>query len=254
MDSPINSFPESAALSQSDSSDPAPSSTRLNNFEFTPADAALTEDQALSLLQRQDFPAESIEQLARNSNIIKSRKVRFAIAAHPRTPRHISLRGIREFYSFDLMRFALQPAVAADLRRAADEIIVRRIASISLGERISMARRASTAVAAALLLDKESRVWQVALENPRLTEAALVRTLVRPNVIPTFVEAVCHHPKWSLRHEVRLALLRNEKTPLARAIEFARALPPAQLRDVLHNSHLPEKIKNYLRKELTMKN
>jgi hypothetical protein len=64
------------------------------------------------------------------------------------------------------------------------------------------------------------------------------------------VKALCHHPKWSLRPEIRWALLRNEYTPLARAIEFARRLPPAQLRDILHNSRLPEKIKAYLRKDL----
>jgi hypothetical protein len=47
-----------------------------------------------------------------------------------------------------------------------------------------------------------------------------------------------------------MALLRNEHTSLARALEFARRLPPAQLRDILHASRLPEKIKAYLRKDM----
>ncbi len=252
MDSPSDSSPETTELGQAGPSDAAMSSSPPNDLEFSATDFALTEEQALALLQRQDFPAESIEQLAKNASVMKSRKVRVAIAAHPRAPRHISLRLIREFFTFDLMRFALLPAVAADLKRAADEMLVKRIASITLGERISLARRSSTAVAAALLLDKESRVWQAALENSRLTEAAIVRTLLRSHVTPAFVEAVCHHPKWSLRHEVRIALLRNEKTPLARALEFARTLAPGQLRDILHTSHLPEKVKSYLRKELEL--
>ena len=55
-----------------------------------------------------------------------------------------------------------------------------------------------------------------------------------------------------LMHYVRsgdfvVALLRNAHTPLARAIEFARRLRPSQLRDVLHTSRLPERIKEYLR-------
>src|SRR5438132_1663310 len=106
--------------------------------------------------------------------------------------------------------------------------------------------------ALALLHDKESRVWQTALENGRLAEAAVVRALLRPNASAALVETVCHHPKWSPRHEVRMALLRNEKTPLARALEFARTLPPPQLRDILHSSHLPEKVKLYLRKDLKL--
>ncbi len=47
-----------------------------------------------------------------------------------------------------------------------------------------------------------------------------------------------------------MPLLRNEKTPLARALEFAGTLPPAQLRDILHSSRLPEKVKACLIKEL----
>ena len=220
----------------------------LASPNFDAAASALTADLALAAVKDRDLPSEVIEQISRNAAVMKSRKVRVALAAHPRSPRRIALRLIRELYTFDLMQFSLIPAVAADLKRVADELLVARLASITLGERIALARRSSALVAAALLLDRESRVWQTALENPRLTEAAIVRASLRPAATPAFVKAVCHHAKWSLRPEIRMALLRNEYTPMARALEFARRLPPAQLRDILHASRLPEKIKSYLRK------
>jgi len=212
--------------------------------------ASLTEDLALALLKNRDLPSEEVEQIAKNAALMKSRKVRLALAAHPRAPRRVALRLIRELYTFDLMQFSLMPAVSADLKRVADEQLLARLASITLGERLSLARRSSALVVAALLLDKESPVWQAALDNSRLTEAAIVKALQRPNAGAAFLEAVCHHPKWSLRHEIRVALLRNPHTPLARALEFARRLPPPLLRDVLHTSRLPEKTKAYLRKDL----
>jgi len=214
------------------------------------ADPALTADLALAAVKDRNLPSEVIEQISRNAGVMKSRKVRVALAAHPRAPRRIALRLIRELYTFDLMQFSLIPAVAADLKRVADELLVARLASITLGERVALARRSSAMVTAALLLDKESRVWQTALENPRLSESAIVKALLRPAATPAFVKAICHHAKWSVRPEIRMALLRNEYTPLARALEFARRLPPAQLRDILHASRLPEKIKSYLRKRL----
>lgn len=212
--------------------------------------ANLTADLALAVLKDRNLPSEIIEQISRNVVVMKSRKVRFALAAHPRAPRRIALRLIRELYTFDLMQFALLPVVAADLRRVADELLVGRLVSITLGERIALARRSSGLVASALLLDRESRVWQTALENPRLAEGGVVKALLRASTRPTFVKAVCHHVRWSLRPEIRMALLQNEYTPLGRALEFARPLPPAQLRDVLHSSRMPEKIKAYLRRDL----
>lgn len=217
-------------------------------------ESAMTEDRALALLERRDLSSDVIEQVSRNSGPMKSRKVRLAVASHPRAPRHLSLRLIREFYTFDLMKFALLPAVAADLRRTADQLLVARIASVTLGERIALARRASETVTAALLLDKETGVWQAALENPRLTEVSVVKAALGRKATAALIEAVCRHPRWSPRHEVRMALLRNPHTPLARALEFARTFSPAQLRDILHSSHLPARLKAYLRKSLEQKN
>ena len=209
--------------------------------------SAPSEDLALARLKDRDLGAEQIEEFSQNRNLLKSRKVKLALASHPHTPRHLALRLIRELYTFDLMQVSLMPAMAADLKRLADELLVSRLASVTLGERLSLARRSSGFVAAALLLDQESRVWQAALQNPRLTEAAVVKALQARGTSPAFVDAICHDEKWSVRHEIRVALLRNPHTPMARALEFARRMPAPLLRDVLHTSRLPEKTKAYLR-------
>jgi hypothetical protein len=227
--------------------DPIP----VEPFSSAPDDVvnSRTEDQTLALLNNRDLSPHEVELIVKTAPM-KSRKVRLAIATHPHAPRAIALRLIHEFYTFELMQFSLAPTPAPDLKRVADELLVARLPSVTLGERISLARRSSALVAAALLSDREARVWQTALENPRVSEAAIVKALQRPLSSPAFVEAVCHDPKWSLRPEIRIALLRSAHTPMARAIEFARRLPPPLLRDVLHASRLPEKIKEHLRKEL----
>jgi hypothetical protein len=216
------------------------------------ADPTLTEDLALALLARNTLSVEAIEELSKNASLSSARKVRVGMVVHPRTPRRISLKLLRQLHTFDLMRVALLPVMSGDLKRVAAELLVSRLASITLGERISLARRAPETVAAALLLDKEPRVLQAALENPRLTEAAIVRVLARPGATTALVQAVCRHGKWSPRHEIRLALLRHPKTPLAHALRFAHAMPPALVRDMVHGSQLSEQLKTCLRKELDL--
>ena len=214
------------------------------------SDPAVTEDLALALLKQSDLPTQALDRLSRNRGIMTSRKVKLALVEHPRTPRHISIPMVRHLFTFDLMQVAITPVVPADIKMAAEESLINRLERLSQGERVTLAHRASGRVAAALLLDPEARVIHAALENSRLTESAVIKALMRRDAPAAFVSAVCHHPKWSPRREIRIALLRNEKTPLARAVEFARSLPPALVREILQGSRLPVVMKSSLLKDV----
>src|SRR6266404_1645033 len=122
----------------------------------TAADPALTEDFALALLKRADLLPEVIEQLAKNTNALKSRKMKIALASNPKTPRHVSVPLARQFYTFDLMKVALSPTVPADVKVAGDDVLISRLKTVTIGERLTLARRASGRVAAALLLNAET--------------------------------------------------------------------------------------------------
>ena len=134
------------------------------------------------------------------------------------------------------MQVALTPAVAADVKRAAEEQILNRMESVSLGERISLARRASGRVAAALLLDAEARVISTALDNSHLVEALVVTALMKHDAPEALFALTSEHPKWSLRRDVQIALLRSEKTPLDRAVELAGNFTAEFVREIVPES------------------
>ena len=200
------------------------------------ATSKLSEDMVLAILKRPDLSAEVLALLARNPNAIKSRKVALALAMHARTPRHISIPALRRMFTFDLMRIALTPAVAADIKRAAEEQILHRLESVSAGERVSLARRASGRVAAALLRDSDLRVVTAALDNSQLVEVFVVAALMKSDAPGSLFEVVSQHPKWSLRRDVQIALLRSESTPLERARELARHFSAAALQEIVPES------------------
>lgn len=198
----------------------------------------LDEDAVLALLQRPDLSAEVLEKLSKHS-VGKNRKVRLAIIEHPKTPRYVSVALVRQLFTFDLMRVALTPVIPGDIKVAAEEVLIRKLESISAGERLSLARRASGRVAGMLLLDSDQRVMQAALENSKLTEAIVIKALLAASASAGFVRTVAEHPKWSLRRDIRIALLRGEKTPVDAAVEFSKMLPAAQVKEILRNSRLP---------------
>jgi hypothetical protein len=246
------------------------------------ADPSLSEDLALALLKRADLPADVLESLAKNTNVLKSRKVKIALVSHRHTPRHVSVPLARQLYTSELMRVALSPSVPVDIKISFDDILISRLKMVTLGERLTLARRATGRVAAALLLDvedgegktpaddvgkfegrkfgggkkfntksqpQETRVMQTALENPGLTEALVISSVLRPMAKATLVSAVAKHPKWSKRREVQVALLRTEHLSLANALQFGSEIAAPQLREILANSRLPVSTKNQLLRE-----
>jgi hypothetical protein len=257
----------------------SPATVALADLLRTAVDPTFTEDLALALLKRTDLSPEVLERIAKNANALKSRKVKIALVSHPHTPRHVSVPLARQFYTFDLMKVALSPSVAADVKVAADNVLISRLKTVTLGERLTLARRASGRVAAALLLDVESgdgkildrktiagktivgktiaaktlardtRVMQAALENPRLTEALVINAVLGPTAGAALVHAVARHAKWCRRREIRAALLRTGHLSLARALEFSREIPAPLLQEVLASSRLPAPIKAQLIRE-----
>src|SRR5258706_10442001 len=130
------------------------------------ANPALNEDLALLLLNRRDLQSKVLESLKRNGRVLKSRRVRLALITHQRTPRHVSLPEIRHLFTFELMQVALLPQTPADIKMAADEVLISRVETISSGERLTLAKQSSGAIACALLLDAEERIVRAAVDNP----------------------------------------------------------------------------------------
>ena len=213
------------------------------------SDPRLTEHLALALLERSDLPANALERLAKHGRLKKRHKVQFALVSHARTPRFVSLPLLKHLHTFELMQVALKPAVPADVKAAADEVILNRRETVSPGEKLTLAKRGSGRLAGALLLDKEARIIAAALDNPQLTGALIVKALMKPRSPQALAEAVCKHAKWSLRPEVQRALLLHNGTPLGSALVFARKVPAETLSEILRQSRLSEKVREYLLKD-----
>ena len=185
--------------------------------------AEWSEDKALAALEQPEVDRALLAELGRNPVAIGSRKVSLALAIHPRTPQRVSLSALKRLFIFDLVTVARAPRAPALVKRAAEGEILKRIEALSLGEKLALARRASSRVSERLLLEPDIRIIDVVLNGPRLNESSLTRALLSPNAPFELFERSSQHPKWSTRQEVALALLRSEKTPLEHAVRLASA-------------------------------
>jgi len=210
----------------------------------------LNEKLLCEFLERKDLPAEVLARITKNKERMKSYPVRLRMARHPRTPRLATLALIRQLFLFDLVNVSLLPSVPAEIRRVAEDLILSRLLQLPLGQRLTLARRGPARVAAALAAEGLPQVLPLALDNAFLNEGQLLKMLAKPELPPRVVAAVANHRKWSYNANVRIALVRNPLTPLARVMTFLPDIPLHHLRDLLKVATLRPDLKKYLEREV----
>ncbi len=94
---------------------------------------AFDETHVCLLLERKDLSGALLEEIGKRKAWHASYRVRLGLAAHPHTPRLISLRLLRELHLMDLVRIGLLPTSSMELRRLADERVLTQLPQLPLG-------------------------------------------------------------------------------------------------------------------------
>jgi hypothetical protein len=79
--------------------------------------------------------------------------------------------------------------------------------------------------------------------KPHVTESDVVRVATARPAVPAALSAIAVHPRWSVRHAVKRALVMNPWTPLADAIRIATTLRSQELRELAADPSLPEPLR-----------
>lgn len=194
--------------------------------------------------------AEVVEALVAHRSLISGYAVRARIARHPRTAVQTALRFVPGLFWRDLMEISIDMRVAPSVRRVAERYLLGRLPSLAVGERIALARRAAAPVLAVLRNDREPRVIDALLDNPRLTEANLVTLVADRRHHPRVLERVARHGRWRGRYAIRAGLCRNPQTPLQAQLTLLPGLRRddllAIIRDVTQSSVVQRRARELL--------
>jgi hypothetical protein len=211
---------------------------------------AMTEADVRVLLGRKILPADVVEEISKRREWLKVYAVKKALAAHPHTPRLVSMRLLRELYLMDLVQISLLPGVSAELRRNAEDQLAARLPQLPLGQKITLGRRGPARVAGSLLSEGHPKVVEAALDNVHLHAAQILKTLATDGVPESVVHAIAQHRKWSYDYNVRLALVRNPASTLATVLGFLPEIPASDLEALAAPGVVPERLRRYLEAEV----
>lgn len=159
------------------------------------------------------FLTESvIEELASHRRLTSVYEIKAALCRHPRTPQASAMRFVSSLFWRDLMEITADVRIRAGTRTAAEKYLILRLPRLSVGEKTSLARRATANVLAQLGLDPDPRVIAALLQNPRLTESSLEPVVARSNR-PRHLQLIAEDPRWGSAYRIRVALSLNPLVP-----------------------------------------
>jgi hypothetical protein len=208
------------------------------------------EPDVIHLLERLDLSSKLLSAIADAGKWVSSEHVRLRLSRHPHTPRRIALALLRQLFLFDLVSVSLQPSAPADIRRAAEGIVLTRIPHLPVGEKLTLARRGPSRIAGAVLAEGHPQAIKLALGNGFLTESQILKVLAKPDVPERVVIAIAQHPKWSCQYNVRLGLMRNDHTPASTVLAMLPNLTVRDLKEIATHESLAPHVKKYIEREL----
>jgi hypothetical protein len=188
------------------------------------------EDEALAVLDNPYVTPAICQQIAQNQRLVGFYSVRLRLVANKHTPQAHAVKLVHYLYWSDLVRLSVDVKVSAPVRRAIDTILLNMADKLTLGERITVAKRCSQALIKALLFDADPKVFEALLINQRVREDDLLLVAGSDRATGAQLQLLAADPKWSYRYPIRKALVMNPLTPRSAAASLLRSLSARDLR------------------------
>ena len=182
----------------------------------------LNEDHLVALLKRRDLSDDLLKNIFQRQTPRISHQVILALVKNPGTPGTIISQLLPLLRLFELVNICFLPGVTPDQRLAAERQIIRRLPATPLGNKITLARRGTSAVVAELLKEGDPLLTEACLGSTRLKEAAVFQFLNSARATAETISQIARHSRWGQRPNLRLAILKNRLSP---AIWFTLWLP-----------------------------
>ncbi len=211
---------------------------------------ALGEDHLLALLKRRDLSEDLLKSVSGLDILRKSRRLRFALSKNPGTPGAVMLSLLPHLHLFELVALCTLPGVTPDQKYAAERGILQRLPTTELGNKMTLARRATAPVVAALLKEGDPRLVDICLSSPRLREVAIHQFINSGGATAETISMIARHPKWKSRPRLRQAILKSPRTPGVWYTLFLPQMHTTEIRDLLHSRRLNPAQKKLVRAEL----
>ncbi len=213
------------------------------NLRHSLSNPSIREDHLLILLRNPRITPDVVELICEHNDWIAGYRLQAAIVNCAKTPYTIAMRFIQLLFWHDLLKTASNVKLSPRVRRAAENYLKARISDMSLGEKMSLARTCPRPLIGQLRGENDLKVIAELLRNPQLIEDDVVMMINDERTSRSILVSIGRDFKWSVRYPIRLALVRNVRTPLHLALSLVSKIKKQDLEPLSRAPQTPELIR-----------
>ena len=210
----------------------------------------INEVHLLTLLKRRDLAEDLLKAIHQLDISKRSHRLQVALVKNPNIPGPVALALLPYLHLFELVDLCMIPGVTPDQKFGAERAIMQRLPTTELGNKMTLARRATAMVVGAILKEGNARLVEICLDSPRLREVAILQFINSAATSPETISMVARHSKWKSRPNLKLAILKNSRTPTVWFTLFLPQLRTSDIRILLASRRLNPAQKEIVQKEL----
>jgi hypothetical protein len=204
----------------------------------------LDDSRILDVLRSPYCTAQIAELVASNREYLGTQAIRERLAGFPGLSNAQAMNLLGSLPWAALIAVARTPKTPALVRRQAERKLIHQVPTMTLGEKIAMARRAHRALLPALIAGGDDKVLTALLDNPALVENDLVVLLNTGKPPIEFMSVLARHHRWGECYGVRKAIVACPLSPLPLALSVLVQLPKSDQKRIAERENVPAQVRS----------
>lgn len=126
--------------------------------------------------------------------------------------------------------------------------LTQRIMKMSIAEKIKLATLGNKEARGLLLRDSNKLVCTAVIRSPRITDGEVLACATNRAANEEVLRIIYGNREWTKNQKIKLALVKNPKTPLTVVTKFLNTLRDAELKDLARDRNVPSGVAMFAKK------
>jgi hypothetical protein len=131
--------------------------------------------------------------------------------------------------------------------------IIQVISSMTPAQKICLGLKGNREARTILIRDSNKLVCTAVVRSPRISEREIALAATMRSIHEEVIRIICNNRDWMRKYPIKVALVNNPKTPLARSMALIKSLHQRELKAISRSTSVPSALRSAAKRLLSQK-